>query len=86
MMSETVTKTDLLSMNVAELEEFCRSIGEPKFRAGQIFKWMHAGVGFDGMSNLSKALREKLNETAVLLYPEIAEKYVSAQDGTVKYL
>ena len=73
-MSETVTKTDLLSMNVAELEEFCRSIGEPKFRAGQIFKWMHAGVGFDGMSNLSKALREKLNETAVLLYPEIAEK------------
>ncbi len=85
-MSETVNKTDLLSMNVGELADFCKSIGEPKFRAGQIFKWMHAGVGFDGMSNLSKALREKLNETAVLLYPEIAEKYVSAQDGTVKYL
>ncbi len=86
MMSETVTKTDLLSMNVAELEAFCKTIGEPKFRAGQIFKWMHAGVGFDEMSNLSKALREKLNDTAVLPYPAIAEKYVSAQDGTVKYL
>ena len=73
-------------MDPAELEAFCRSIGEPKFRAGQIFKWMHAGVGFDGMSNLSKALREKLSETAVVPFPEIAEKYVSAMDGTVKYL
>ena len=86
MMSETVVKTDLLSMDLAELEAFCRSISEPKFRAGQIFKWMHSGVGFDGMSNLSKALREKLSETAVVPFPEIAEKYVSAMDGTVKYL
>ena len=86
MMSETVEKTDLLSMDPAELEAFCKSIGEPKFRAGQIFKWMHAGEDFDGMSNLSKALREKLRETAVLSYPAIAEKFVSAKDGTVKYL
>ena len=85
-MSETVKKTDLLSMTPTELEDFCRSIGEPKFRAGQIFKWMHAGVVFDGMSNLSKALREKLSETAVIPFPVIAEKYVSAKDGTVKYL
>ena len=73
-----MNKTDLLSMNIAELEAFCKTIGEPKFRAKQIFQWMHAGVGFEEMSNLSKALREKLGETAELLYPRIAEKYVSA--------
>ena len=82
----TETKTDLLSMSLTELEAYCKEIGEPKFRAGQIFKWMHAGAPFDEMSNLSKSLREKLKETAVLPYPVIAEKFVSAQDGTVKYL
>lgn len=79
-------RTDLLSMSRAELEAFCTDLGEPRFRAGQIFRWMHAGEGFDGMSDLSKSLRAKLSENAVLLYPEIAEKYVSQRDGTVKYL
>ncbi|MCQ2431462.1 MAG: 23S rRNA (adenine(2503)-C(2))-methyltransferase RlmN [Clostridia bacterium] len=79
-------KTDLLSMLPGEVEEYCKSIGEPRFRAGQIFKWMHTGASFDEMSNLSKALREKLKENAVLYFPEIAEKFVSAKDGTVKYL
>lgn len=80
-------KTDLLSMFCEELEDYCKNtLGEPRFRAGQIFKWMHAGEEFDGMSNLSKALREKLKENAALYYPKIAEKLVSQADGTVKYL
>ena len=84
--NRTNEKTDLLSMFPCEVEDFCRGIGEPRFRAGQIFKWMHTGEEFDGMSNLSKALREKLKEKAVLYYPKIAEKFVSQKDGTVKYL
>ncbi|MBO5648735.1 MAG: 23S rRNA (adenine(2503)-C(2))-methyltransferase RlmN [Clostridia bacterium] len=82
----TETKTDLLSMNVAELQHFCAGIGEPKFRAAQIFKWMHAGVSFDGMTNLSRALRERLEACACVRFPEIEEKFVSELDGTVKYL
>lgn len=79
-------KTDLLSMEMGELEDFCRGLGEPKFRAGQIFRWMHLGTAIADMSDLSRPLRETLSEQAVLLYPEIAEKYVSQKDGTVKYL
>ncbi len=79
-------KTDILSMDPVALEQFCLSMGEPKFRAKQIFTWMHKGTSIAEMTNLSKELREKLKEHAVLLYPEIAEKFVSAKDGTVKYL
>ena len=56
-------KADLLSMNITELEEFLATLGEPKYRAKQIFSWMHRGVGIDGMTDISKKLREKLNET-----------------------
>lgn len=79
-------KADLLSMNIAELEEFLSGLGEPKYRAKQIFAWMHRGVGIDGMTDVSKKLREKLHETAVVDLPTIEEKLVSKLDGTVKYL
>ena len=52
---------DIKSMNEAQISDFMAEIGEPKFRAGQIFKWLTAGArSFDEMTNLSKALREKL--------------------------
>lgn len=79
-------KADLLSMNIPELEEFLRELGEPKYRAKQIFTWMHRGVGIDGMTDISKKLREKLHETAFVDIPEIEQKLVSKLDGTVKYL
>ncbi|MBQ8551492.1 MAG: 23S rRNA (adenine(2503)-C(2))-methyltransferase RlmN [Clostridia bacterium] len=79
-------KADLLSMNIPELEEFLITLGEPKYRAKQIFAWMHRGVGIDGMTDISKKLREKLHETAVVDLPTIEEKLVSKLDGTVKYL
>ena len=79
-------KTEILSMNIAELEELLNSFGEKKYKAKQIFAWLHRGVGFDEMSDISKATREKLSTLTFLYYPEIRQKYVSAIDGTVKYL
>ena len=54
-------KLDLKSMNLAELQALLRDWGEPQFRAKQIFTWLHRGAAsFDEMTNLSKALRERL--------------------------
>ena len=78
-------KADLLSMNIPELEEFLTSLGEPKYRAKQVFSWMHRGVGIDGMTDISKKLREKLTETAFVDIPTVERKLVSKLDGTVKY-
>ncbi len=80
------SRADLLSMNMAELKQFVLSLGEPAFRAGQIAAWLTKGTEFAQMSNLSAALRVKLEETAVLHYPQIEAKYASAVDSTVKYL
>ncbi len=79
-------KIDLYSMLPEELEEYFVSLGEPKFRAKQTFPRLAQGVGICGLTNLSKALRERLlNETLDTL-PKVEEKLVSKIDGTVKYL
>ena len=82
-------KTDIKSMTLSELEVFITEVlGEKKFRAKQIYEWMHVRLvdSFDEMTNLSKDLRKKLSERCVLTHLEIVEKYVSAIDGTAKYL
>lgn len=77
---------DLYSMLPSELEEYFVSIGEPKFRAKQVFARLHKGEKISEITTLSKALREKLtNETPDTL-PTVAEKLTSKIDGTVKYL
>ena len=54
-------KQDLKSMTLAEMQEAFVALGEPKFRAKQVFTWLHRGATcFDEMTNLSKPLREKL--------------------------
>ena len=60
--SENHRKTDIKSMDLAELKAFMTSIGEKPFRASQIYQWMHVRhvSSWDEMTNLSKALREKL--------------------------
>ena len=76
-------------MTLSELEVFITEVlGEKKFRAKQIYEWMHVRLvdSFDEMTNLSKDLRKKLSERCVLTHLEIVEKYVSAIDGTAKYL
>ena len=78
---------DIKSMTLAELTEELSSLGEPKFRAGQIYTWLHRGArSFDEMTNLSKALREKLAAQYELTCPSVARRLQSARDGTIKYL
>lgn len=80
-------KTDIKSMNLEELESYLGDMGEPAFRARQIFVWLHRGVtSFDEMTDLSKALRAKLTERCLITKPEVARRQVSRQDGTIKYL
>lgn len=78
---------DIKSMTLEEMTQFLRELGEPAFRGKQVFTWLHKGVrSFDEMSNLSKALREKLKEKCTITVPTVARKQVSKLDGTVKYL
>ena len=79
---------DIKSMNIKELEDLLKELGEPKFRAKQIFDWLHAKQvdSFEEMTNLSKGLREKLAETASINGVEMVRKLVSQIDGTRKYL
>ena len=79
-------KIDLLSLLPSELEEYVLSIGEPKYRAGQIFSQMHKGVSPDSMTNIGKKTKEKISQDAFYSLPQIRRKLVSAIDGTVKYL
>ena len=69
-----------------ELEQYFVSIGEAKFRAKQVFTRLHRGEKIAEITNLSKALRQKLTEETLDTLPEVEEKLVSKIDGTVKYL
>ncbi|MCG7372443.1 23S rRNA (adenine(2503)-C(2))-methyltransferase RlmN [Pseudomonas luteola] len=86
-MSNTVGKTNLLGLTQPQMEQFFESIGEKRFRAGQVMKWVHHfGVDdFDAMSNLGKALREKLKACAEVRGPEVVSEDISA-DGTRKWV
>lgn len=78
---------DILSMLPQEIESDLIALGEQKFRAGQIFQWLSRGVrDFEEMTNLSKALREKLKDNYELYRPKVLSKQVSKLDGTIKYL
>lgn len=78
---------DIKSMTLEELTAWFKEQGEPAFRAKQVFHWLYRGAAsFEEMSDLSKALRQKLGETCFLTPPKVARKQVSKLDGTVKYL
>lgn len=78
---------DVKSMTQEELGGLIKEMGQPAFRAKQIFQWLHRGaVSFDEMSNLSKELRARLAETCVITVPTVERKQESKLDGTVKYL
>ena len=85
-MEKQSEKVYLLSLLPSELEEFILSIGEPKYRAMQIFTQMHKGISPNEMTNISKATKAKLEEVAVFDLPSVRRKLVSKLDGTVKYL
>lgn len=81
-------KIDILSLTLAELEMYMQEIGEKKFRAKQIFQWLHVSrvEKFEDMSNISLALRTKLSELFCIKSLNIERKLESHVDNTVKYL
>lgn len=79
-------KIDILSLSLAELEEEIIKMGEPRFRAKQIFEWINKGAWDDEMKNIPKSLKAKLNEKFIFTLPVVEKKLVSKLDGTIKYL
>ena len=86
-MTDTTSKTNLLGLTQQKLEAFFERLGEKRFRAGQVMKWMHHyGVdNFDDMTNIGKALREKLKANAEIRGPEVVSEDIS-RDGTRKWV
>ena len=79
--------TDIKSMTQEELGSFLKSLGQPAFRAKQVFTWLHRGVtSFDEMTNLPKTLREQLAQTCHITALFVARRQESKLDGTIKYL
>ena len=81
-----MNKVDLLSLYPDELLSLVLSIGEPKYRANQIFTQIHKGISPENITNISKETKRKLNEATYFALPSVRLKLVSAIDGTVKYL
>ena len=80
-------KIKLKDFSKQELEEYIVSLGEPKFRAKQIYKWLYEKISdFDEMTNIPKALRERLKEECVINTLIIEKRFVSRLDGTRRYL
>lgn len=81
-------KTDIKSMDLQELQSFVEKLGEKKFRAKQLYLWMHQKLvrDFGEMTNLSKAFREKLQKECTLGGVTIAREQISGKDGTRKFL
>lgn len=80
-------KTNLLGLNRQSLEQYFAKLGEKSFRAKQIMQWIHQRgvVDFDGMTNLSKTLREKLKQIACVDLPTI-DRVQKSKDGSRKWL
>jgi 23S rRNA (adenine2503-C2)-methyltransferase len=78
---------ELLGKSQEELRAYCKSLGEPEYRGGQIYHALYAKRRFDfaEMTNLPGALREKLAREASVTLPEVRKRYLS-KDGSVRYL
>ena len=77
----------LKSMTTEEIGQVLKTLGQPSFRAKQVFSWLHKGVkSYDEMTNLPKALRDELAQTYPIHAPEVVRKQTSKKDGTIKYL
>jgi len=87
-MNDRKNKTELKGLTIEQLNDYFESIGEQKFRGEQVFDWIynHLEFNFDGMLNLSKELREKINETCSLNSLELITTQKSNSTGTAKYL
>ena len=80
-------QTNLKSLTQQEIGAILKEMGQPAFRAKQIYTWLHKGVrSYAEMTNLPKALQSQLAEKYPICPPEVLRKQESAKDGTVKYL
>jgi len=78
---------NLLDYDLDGLAAFCERLGEKRFRATQLFRWIHqkGAARFDDMTDLAKSLREKLKTTAHVQSPNVLSQHIST-DGTIKWL
>ena len=78
---------NIKSMTLPEMQEALKELGQPAFRAKQIYTWLHKGArSYDEMTNLSKELRAVLAEKYPFYTPKVIRKQESKRDGTIKYL
>ena len=78
---------NLKSMTLPEIGAVLKELGQPAFRAKQVYTWLHKGVkSYDEMANLPKALRDILAEQYPIRAPKVVRKQESQRDGTIKYL
>ena len=78
---------NLKSMTQPEIGAVLKELGQPAFRAKQVYSWLHKGVrSYDEMTNLPKGLRDVLSEKYPIHPPRVVRKQESAKDGTIKYL
>ena len=85
--SKDAVSTNLLEFDLDALTKFCLKLGEKKFRAVQLFRWIHqkGATDFDAMSDLAKSLRDKLKSSAHIQSLSVISESVST-DGTIKWL
>jgi len=78
---------NLKSLTQPELAAILKELGQPAFRAKQVFSWLHKGVrSYEEMTNLPKTLRDALAEKYPINPPKVVRKQESKKDGTIKYL
>ena len=78
---------NLKSMTLPEISAVLKELGQPAFRAKQLFSWLHKGVrSFDEMTNLPQSLRDTLAKEYPICPPQVVRKQESQKDGTFKYL
>ena len=78
---------NLKNCNQQELADILKQLGQPAFRAKQVYAWLHKGVrSYDEMTNLPKGLRDQLSEHYPIHAPKVVRKQESKKDGTIKYL
>lgn len=78
---------NIKAMTLPELTAALKEMGQPGFRAKQIYTWLHKGVrSYDEMTNISKELRTELSQRYPFTPPEVVRRQQSQRDGTIKYL